>query len=99
MGGMKSKATIITQASLLPLSLVLALAGGVYKFAEVSLAAETTRKDLEALSATVKDIQKSVVVSLNDQSSNIAELHTQVLLLDSKLTNIQETLDHRRPLR
>lgn len=93
---MKPKTAIITQATLVPISLVMALAGGVYKFAEVSMAAEVTRRDLETLSASVKDMQRSVVLNLNDQSSNISELRTQLLLLDSKLTNIQDTLKHNR---
>ena len=85
-------ASKISEKTVVPLSLAFMLFAGVYKFAQVSLATEVQQKDIGAISAQVKDIQTSVMVDLKDQSANIVELKQQVLILDSKLNLISESL-------
>ena len=86
------KRTVLSQNTLVPLSLVMAVFGGAYKFAQVSLATEVNKAGIADVTTTVKEMQKSVMVSLSDQSANVNEMRTQLMILDSKFNALAETL-------
>lgn len=89
--------TKITKATMIPLGFaVSAIGGGAYKFAEVSIAAETVQKEVDQVEATVKEMQKSVVVNMNDQSSSLAEMRLQLMIMDTKLNAITESVKSMR---
>ncbi len=87
---------VFSEKTLIPLSLVLTIMLGVYAFARVSLATEVNKKDLDALTQTVKELQTALMVDLRDQSASLSDMRVQVIVMDSKLNSIAEQLKRRR---
>lgn len=87
---------ILSEKTLLPISAITVIASIVYMFARVSFATETNRKDLDELTGSVKEMQTSVMVDLRDQSATLMELRAQILLMDVKLSSMDDKLNRMR---
>lgn len=80
----------ITEKTLVPISLVLAIGGGVYKFSEQSFATDQTTKDVAALRESLRESQEKVSDQLEQQSQILGDVRVQVSGINARLDSLTE---------
>jgi uncharacterized membrane-anchored protein YhcB (DUF1043 family) len=82
----------VTEKTLVPLSLVIAIGGGIYKFSEQSFATEQTTKDLAETKQALRETSENVTEHLKRQGELLGDIRMQMAAIDARLSTLSEYL-------
>lgn len=87
------KRSILSENTLIPVSFVITIGTGIYFFSRLMFATDAHGEDIAELQSSIKSMQQEVIIGLRDQSASLAELRSQVIMLDTKLSSVSERLN------
>lgn len=80
-----AKRFILSENTLIPMSLVITLAGGIYWLAQVQFATAQNKQDVQALSESEEKLRDSLALSMQKQGDLLFQIQSQVSALDAKI--------------
>lgn len=88
------KKFILSENTLMPVSLVITMAGAIYWIASVSFATDENARDIAAIVQTVQSGNDEISGALKEQSETLGNLRSQVSAVDARLQALGDYIRH-----
>jgi hypothetical protein len=99
MSNQKTSAAILSQRTLIPASMIIAVAPLFWWLTSVAHSASQNEKDIAEIAASNVEFQRGLASKLDDQGRMLSGLQADVAAIDAKAAILVDYVRERRPLK